>query len=150
LISGLSRVTLVVEAAAGSGALITAGAALDQGREVMAVPGNVTSAVSVGTNRLIRDGAVPLLEPADLLHQFPELVTAAPASRFVASGGRTLPETLSSEERELAVLFGTEAVHPDELASRCRRPIGEVLGLLSGLEIAGVVEQGPGRVFRRL
>ena len=57
LISGLARVTVVVEAAVGSGALITAGAALEQGREVMAVPGTITSAVSVGANRLIRDGA---------------------------------------------------------------------------------------------
>ncbi len=150
LISGLSRVTLVVEAAAGSGALITAGAALDQGREVMAVPGNVTSAVSVGTNRLIRDGASPLLESADLLQHFPELVTSTPTIPLVGSGGRALPDILSPEERELAILVGPEPVHPDELASRSRRPIGEVLGLLSGLEIAGVVEQGPGRVFRRL
>jgi DNA processing protein len=150
LISGLSRVTLVVEAAAGSGALITAGAALDQGREVMAVPGNVTSVVSVGTNRLIRDGAAPLLEAADLLQHFPELVTSPPTAPLIRSTGRALPEILSPEERELAILLGTEPVHPDELASRSRRPIGEVLGLLSGLEIAGVVEQGPGRVFRRI
>ena len=67
LISGLARVTAVVEAAVGSGALITAGTALDQGREVMAVPGPVTSPVSTGTNRLIRDGATPYLEPVDLL-----------------------------------------------------------------------------------
>ena len=74
LISGLSRVTVVVEAAVGSGALITAGAALDQGREVMAVPGNITSPLSAGSNRLIRDGAAPVLEPADLLQHFPEFV----------------------------------------------------------------------------
>jgi DNA processing protein len=74
LISGLSRVTLVVEAAVGSGALITAGTALDQGREVMAVPGSITSPLSAGTNRLIRDGATPLLEPSDLLEQFPEFL----------------------------------------------------------------------------
>ncbi len=57
LISGLGRVTVVIEAAAGSGTLITVEAALDQGREVMAVPGAITSPTSVGTNRLIRDGA---------------------------------------------------------------------------------------------
>ena len=66
VISGLAQVTVVVEAAAGSGTLITVAAALDQGREVMAVPGNVTSPTSVGTNNLIRDGATPLLQPADL------------------------------------------------------------------------------------
>lgn len=147
LISGLSRVTLVVEAAGGSGALITAGTALDQGREVMAVPGNITSQVSVGTNRLIRDGAGPFLEPADLLQHFPELATTIACSK--PSTGAPLPDTLSAEERELAGLLGSESVHPDALAFRSRRPVGEVLGLLCGLELAGVVEQAPGRLFRR-
>ncbi|HEY3011616.1 MAG TPA: DNA-processing protein DprA [Gemmatimonadales bacterium] len=149
LISGLSRVTVVVEAAAGSGALITAGTALDQGREVMAVPGNITSVVSVGVNRLIRDGAAPVLDPADLLEHFPELAGSKPVSP-VTRPSRQLPESLSAEERELAGLLGERSAHPDELATQFRRPIGEVLGLLCGLEIAGVVEQGPGRVFRRL
>jgi DNA processing protein len=150
LISGLSRVTVVVEAAAGSGALITAGTALDQGREVMAVPGNITSPVSVGANRLIRDGAAPLLEPADLLQYYPEVVSAVPASTMVQPSDRSLPDTLSVEERELAGLLGADPVHPDELANRSGRPVGEVLGILCGLEIAGVVDQGPGRMFRRV
>jgi DNA processing protein len=149
LISGLARVTVVIEAAAGSGALITASAALDQGREVMAVPGNITSKVSVGTNRLIRDGAAPVLEPLDLLRHFPELVPA-PGRNTLAPGLRPLPEGLPQEERELALVLDAESVHPDQLALRLRRPVGEVLGLLSGLEIAGVVEQAPGRVFRRI
>jgi DNA processing protein len=149
LISGLARVTVVVEAAAGSGALITAGTALDQGREVMAVPGNITSSVSVGTNRLIRDGASPVLEPGDLLQHFPELGGASALSMAPAAA-RPLPESLSVEERELAEVLGEQAIHPDELATRSKRPIGEVLGLLCGLEIAGVVEQQPGRVFRRV
>jgi DNA processing protein len=150
LISGLSRVTVVVEAAAGSGALITAGTALDQGREVMAVPGNITSPVSVGANRLIRDGAAPVLEPGDLLQHFPELMSSPAPSDVASSAKRPLPEALSVEEREVAGLFGLEPIHPDELATRCNRPIGEVLGILCGLEIAGVVEQRPGRVFRRV
>lgn len=149
LISGLSRVTVVVEAAAGSGALITAGTALDQGREVMAVPGNITSPVSVGTNRLIRDGAAPILEPADLLQHFPELAGSASRLSMNSAPTRPLPDTLSADERELVGLLGEEPVHPDQLASRFKRPVGEVLGLLCGLEIAGVVEQQPGRVFRR-
>lgn len=149
LISGLARVTVVVEAAAGSGALITAGTALDQGREVMAVPGNITSSVSVGANRLIRDGAAPVLEPADLLQHFPELGAASPTGSVAAGEVRPLPDTLSTEERELAALLGREPTHPDDLATRSKRPVGEVLGLLCGLEIAGVVEQQPGRVFRR-
>jgi DNA processing protein len=150
LISGLSRVTVVVEAGIGSGALITAGTALDQGREVMAVPGNITSPVSVGTNRLIRDGAAPVLEPADLLQHFPELASSTSTSSVAPAAVRPLPDALSAGEREIAGLFGLEPIHPDELATRSRRPIGEVLGLLCGLEIAGVVEQQPGRVFRRV
>ena len=149
LISGLSRVTVVVEAAGGSGALITAGTALDQGREVMAVPGNITSPVSVGTNRLIRDGAGPLLEPADLLQHFPEVATAAASNRRAAAEVSRLPETLSVDERALAGLVGSDPIHPDALAIQSRRPVGEVLGLLCGLELAGVVEQSPGRLFRR-
>jgi DNA processing protein len=148
LISGLSRVTLIVEAAIGSGALITAGAALDQGREVMAVPGNITSAVSAGSNRLLRDGAAPVLEVADLLQHFPEF---APAKKVTASlPARVLPDALLPEERDLAGFFGSDAVHPDELAMKSKRPIGEVLALISGLEIAGVIEQCPGRLFRRV
>jgi DNA processing protein len=149
LISGLSRVTVVVEAAGGSGALITAGTALDQGREVMAVPGNITSPVSVGTNRLIRDGACPLLDPADLLQYFPELATSKARKPSPATEVNKLPETLSVDERELAGLMGSDSVHPDALALRSKRPVGEVLGLLFGLELAGVVEQSPGRLFRR-
>ncbi|HZA98809.1 MAG TPA: DNA-processing protein DprA [Gemmatimonadales bacterium] len=149
LISGVSRVTLVVEAAVGSGALITAGAALDQGREVMAVPGNITSLVSAGSNRLIRDGAAPVLEAADLLQHFPEFAPAGNKTAAVPPT-RALPEALLPEERDLAGLFGSNALHPDELAMKCKRPIGDVLALISGLEIAGVIEQCPGRLFRRV
>ncbi|MEO8089699.1 MAG: DNA-processing protein DprA [Gemmatimonadales bacterium] len=149
LISGLSRVTVVVEAAIGSGALITAGAALDQGREVMAVPGNITSPLSAGSNRLIRDGAAPVLELADLLQHFPELA-APPRRAAVQPARRPLPDVLSQEERELAGILGASPAHPDELALRTGQSIGEVLALLGGLEIAGVVEQGAGRMFRRL
>ncbi|MGZ8398645.1 MAG: DNA-processing protein DprA [Gemmatimonadales bacterium] len=150
LISGLSRVTVVIEAAVGSGALITAGAALDQGREVMAVPGNITSPLSAGSNMLIRDGAAPVLEPPDVLQHFPELIGRTTSKTVPAQLAKPLPEQLSLEERELAGLVGPNPIHPDELATRFKRPIGEVLALLGGLEIAGVVEQGAGRLFRRL
>jgi DNA processing protein len=150
LISGLATVTVVIEAAEGSGALITAGTALDQGREVMCVPGNITSAVSVGANRLIRDGAAPLLEPADLLQHFPMLSSPVPVGSILAPRLKPLPETLSPEERQVALLCDGVPLHPDELARRCQRPVGEVLGLLSALEIAGVVAQAPGQRFKRV
>jgi DNA processing protein len=151
LISALARVTIIVEAAAGSGALITAENALNQGKEVMAVPGPLTSAVSVGTNRLIRDGATPLLEPADLLQYFPELRPKTQSvSGIAVEGGGALPAFLTTSERELALLIGPEPLALDDVASRSGRQVSEVLALLSGLEIAGVVEQSPGRCFRRV
>jgi predicted Rossmann fold nucleotide-binding protein DprA/Smf involved in DNA uptake len=65
------------------------------------------------------------------------------------TGPEPLPETLSDAERQLAVLVGAQPLHPDELATRSQRPIAEVLSILCGLEIAGVVEQGAGRLFKR-
>jgi DNA processing protein len=146
LISGLARVTVVVEAAHGSGALITAGTALEQGREVMAVPGPITSPVSVGTNRLIRDGAAPYLEPADLLQHFPD---SAPLGRSSAAATASLPDSLTEAERDVAVLLGPEAAHVDTLAERTGKPVSGLLAILCALEIAGVAEQLPGKQFRR-
>ncbi len=148
LISGLSRVTLVVEAAVGSGALITAGTALEQGREVMAVPGPITSPVSVGANRLIRDGAGPYLEPLDLLQHFADAKPLQRTAEWPAVPPG-LPDSLTDDERHLACLLGAECLHVDQLAERAGRPAGTVLGMLCALEIAGVAVQLPGRLFRR-
>ncbi len=149
LISGLARVTVVVEAAEGSGALITAGTALDQGREVMVVPGNITSPSSVGANRLIRDGATPLLCSDDLLEHYPEAIR--PPQDFAPPPPqiKPLPEGLDAGDRAVADLLGLEPVMLDDLVGRSGRPAGELLAVLCALEIAGVVEQRPGRLFRR-
>ena len=149
LISGLARVTVVVEAAKGSGALITATSALEQGRDVMVVPGNITSPCSAGANRLIRDGAEPLLSVDDLLAHYPE---ARPLVEGAATPPTTkpLPQDLPADDRALAELLGADPVSLDELVTRAARAPQEVLAVLCTLEIAGVVEQQPGRRFRRL
>ena len=93
----------------------------------------------------------PLLEPADLLQYFPELQAKVQSATSVAAdGSRPLPEFLTIPERELALLIGPEPVPLDDVASRSGREVSEVLALLSALEIAGVVEQHPGRHFRRV
>ncbi|MGH7518021.1 MAG: DNA-processing protein DprA [Gemmatimonadales bacterium] len=149
LISGLARLTVVVEAAVGSGAIITADAALEQGREVGAVPGPITSPTSVACNRLIRDGATPIIEPVDLqgfypnVRAWPETMTAAPAVR-------PLPATLSPGDRALAEALGQAPTHIDALTAQFDRPVGLLLAQLGMLEIAGVVEQRPIGMFRRL
>jgi DNA processing protein len=151
LISGLARLTLVIEAGEGSGALITAGAALEQGREVMAVPGPITSPLSLGCNRLIRDGAGPLLEHRDLLDHYPDVAPPARARPFAGGPALTpLPTTLSEAERGVAELLADEPAAVDELIGRSGRGAAELLAVLSALEIAGVVEQRPGRRFVRV
>jgi DNA processing protein len=150
LISGLAKATVVVEAALGSGALITAGCSLEQGREVLAVPGPITSRTSAGTNRLIRDGATPLLEPADLFHHYPELAVVAPGTDWEALG-RPMPGSgLGAEAMALADAVGFDPIHVDALADRLGRSAGELLGALCALELAGLVEQQAGGRFRRV
>jgi DNA processing protein len=149
LISGLARLTVVIEAALGSGAIITAGAALDQGKEVAAVPGPITSPTSVACNRLIRDGAAPITDPTDLHGFFPD-VRSWPALEPVGGVSRELPASLSAGERALADALGPAPVHIDALSARFGRPVGLLLAQLGMLEIAGVVEQQPMGMFRRL
>ncbi len=141
LIAGLAKVTVVVEAASGSGALITVDAALAQGKEVMAVPGPITRATSVGTNRLIRDGAGPLLEPDDLLQHYADV-----SPRGQGAAGQEDPD-LPTEERRLLQALGSAPVHLDVVAEVTAQPVGEVLDRLCALELSGWVEQLPGRLF---
>jgi DNA processing protein len=151
LISGLASVTVVVEAAAASGALITAGTAADQGREVLAVPGPITNPTSVGTNRLIRDGATPYLEPDDLLRHYPG-ATRGPAAVGPAAPSLEAVPALAGTGADLArvaAALGRDGAAIDEVAARAGMPLSEVMGHLSALEIAGFAEQLAGRRFRR-
>src|SRR5689334_15569848 len=150
LISGLARVTLVVEAAIGSGALITADSAIDQSREVMAVPGPITSPLSTGCNRLLRDGATPYLEPTDLAQLYRDVAFPAEQPPDPTTGPRPLPDTLSRVERTVAEALGAESVSVDALVERVGGQVGHLLAVLCALEVQGVVEQRAGRRFRRI
>ncbi|HTO72836.1 MAG TPA: DNA-processing protein DprA, partial [Gemmatimonadales bacterium] len=156
LISGLCRVTLVVEAVKGSGTMLTVEAALNQGREVMAVPGPITSPTSEGTNRLIRDGAEPLLETGDLLrhygldrlHQGADAIGAsALGAGGLAAAQRDLDLYSPEESAVLAALVQGPQI-ADQLALGLKRTVAAVLGTLSGLELAGVVEGLAGGRYR--
>jgi len=142
LISGLCRVTVVVEAAIGSGALITANAALEQGRDVMAVPGPITSASSAGPNALIRDGAEPLLAPENLIAHFPD-ARREDASTVAAA----LPSGLSAPAANLARHLTATPTSVDALAGTAGLKVAEVMAALSELEIAGAAKQHPGSRF---
>jgi DNA processing protein len=150
LISGLAGVTVVVEAAPGSGALITADCALDQGRSVLAVPGPITSSTSLGCNRLIQQGAKPALSAGDILEELglPGMVDAAerPATGE-APPERPLPPDLSDLQRSLWETLRAEPKHVDALVATAGTDTSAVLTALTELEMRGVVKQQPGMVF---
>ena len=138
LISGLSLGVLVVEAAAKSGALITARAALEQNREVFAVPGNITAAQSEGTNRLIREGAKVVLEAKDILEELAPVLKG-----FLRTPSGEGP-VLSDSEKSLCAHLSGEPVHVDTIAREARMPVQEVLNRLLALELKGAVRQAGG------
>lgn len=134
IISGLSRVVVVVEAGESSGALITASFAAEQGRDVFAVPGEIHSPKSRGTNRLIRDGAFPLLSADDVMEALNlELALHQEAVQ------RSLPA--NKTERQLLEAMSEDPVHIDALGAQVQLPASEVAAALALLELKGQVRQ---------
>ncbi|UCF27285.1 MAG: DNA-processing protein DprA [Chloroflexota bacterium] len=140
LISGLSLAVVVIEAGNTSGALITASFAADQGREVFAVPGNITSPGSNGTNRLIRDGAIPLLNPEQVLETLELTMVAEQRTARVV-----LPA--DAVEAQLFEALGHEPLHIDEIRSRTEIPIEKVTATLALMELKGMVRQVGGMQY---
>jgi DNA processing protein len=137
LISGLSLGVLVTEAPETSGALITTRFAAEQGRDIFAVPGNVTSRSSVGANRLIQDGAKMVLEVGDILSELN--LHLAPQQLELLELREALPEN-ASEARLLALLDASdEPGHIDDLCRASGLPVAEVSGTLVMLELKGLV-----------
>lgn len=132
IVAGLCRATVVVEARERSGALITTDLALDEGREVFAVPGEITSALSAGPNALLRLGATPCTAIADVLESFGLEVAAGVSDAVGETAGRVLEQVRGA------------AVSVDELARATGLAAGELAAALTELELAGavVVEEG--------
>jgi DNA processing protein len=151
LISGLAAGVVVVEAGTRSGSLGTAALALDQGREVMAVPGPVSSAQSVGCNRLIQDGAKLVQNVDDVLGELsPRYKDAVrSAAEIPAQPSLAFAEGTPDENAVAALLDEVEPLHVDELAERAPFGIARLQAALFGLELRGAIEQHPGRYFTR-
>lgn len=142
IISGLSRSVVVVEAAARSGALITADIALEQGRDVMAVPGNVSSPLSVGPNRLIKQGARLVDGPEDILDEL-GVNRLFGGSRELKRG---LPR-LSADEEAVLKMLSLEPVALDKLVEKSGLVAQQVLAALMFLELKGLARQLPGKYY---
>ncbi len=163
IISGISQATLVVEASLRSGSLITARCALEQGRELFAIPGSPLDPRSQGANSLLKDGAHFTESVEDILQQWPR---HAPRLRHALPFGGMREETpepfednIETAEAEsenpgpshahdprarVLALLGTTMVSVDELAAQCNVPPGSLQALLVELELAGSILRGPG------
>ena len=152
IISGLSLGVVVVEAAEDSGSLITARCALEQGREVFAVPGSTDAPLSRGPHGLIKQGA-KLVETVDdiieeLLPQIEKTERKAKTSEKIFS--RPAPPNLSPDERLMFDQMGREPLHLDELTERSGLTPAVAAGILLGLELKNTVRQLPGQRYYRL
>ncbi len=143
IISGLSKVVIVVEAGEGSGALITADFAAEQGRDVFAVPGDIHRSTSKGVNHLIQSGAEPMLSPKDILEALN--MEAVARQEFVS---RSLPE--DETERLILEKLGSEPVHVDELKDACALPIARITAALAMLELKGRVRKLSGMQYVKI
>ncbi len=138
IISGLSRGVIVTEAGVNSGALITANWAMEQGKNVYAVPNNITSPYGLGSNQLLRDGAMPLLGVQDLLNDF----------SWPAEGKKERSLDLGFHEKKIMeILLQGGEVPLDQLVQETKIPPEKALATVSVLEIKGLVHTSLGKVF---
>jgi DNA processing protein len=152
VISGLSLGVMVVEGAERSGSLITARLAYEQGRDVFAVPGNITSAKSFGPNYLIKDGAKLVQTWRDVVEELPAEMKAPILS---SERGETRAKQIviddvnlsDSQKRVLKMLSADEPVHIDQLIARSGLDSGALMGALLELEMTDRIRQLPGKCF---
>lgn len=140
IIAGLSRAIVAVEAKEKSGVMNTVGWAANQGKDVFAIPGNIYSKTSAGTNRLIKDGAIPVTSAAEVLSAL-GLPAAVPRPAAATA--------LAGHEQAVWDVLSADPVYLDELAERTGRPTAGLLEILLGLEIKGLIRQLPGMMFVR-
>ena len=149
IISGLSLAVVVIEATKRSGSLITARLALEQNREVMAVPGNTTSELSQGTNWLVKTGAKLVEVWEDVAEELPPPFKDQLLAQTEEKTRKALPSVNPNEEKVLALLKTDELTPVDELVEKTEFSVSEILSLSLQLELKGYISQSPGKYFQR-
>ncbi len=145
IISGLSKSVIVVEAGLKSGSLITAQIAGDQGKTVFAVPGNINSQFSIGTNLLIRDGAYPLVVVDDVIREMG--VQSLNRGTF-GEDEEGFPVEMDDDEKKLySEIRQEQGISPDALSEKVELPISKINGILTVMEIKGAIMMCSGRIF---
>lgn len=145
IISGLSKSVIVVEAGLKSGSLITAQIAGDQGKTVFAVPGNINSQFSIGTNLLIRDGAYPLVVVDDVIR---EMGVQSLNKGTFGEDEEGFPVEMDDDEKKLySEIRQEQGISPDALSEKMELPISKINGILTVMEIKGAIMMCSGRIF---
>ncbi len=144
IISGLSLGTVVIEAGERSGALITAYYALNQNREVFAIPGNINNPKSYGCNSLIKQGAKLVQSVEDILEEIGQLSNASPPPP------KAVPNHLRPMEKRILENLNSDPKHIDRLVLELKEAPSAILAGLLTLELLGLVQQLPGKMFVRL
>lgn len=168
IISGLSYGTIVIEANEKSGSLRTVGHAIEQGRDIFAVPGDITSSMNMGTNKLLRDGAKPVFNAMDVLEEyaerFPDLLdidkietvltmqtpTATPKTEekkkpFVKP---TVSQNISDKAKLICDAFTTDTMQAEELILKTKLSTSDFLTAMTELELLGIIEPLAGKNYR--
>ncbi len=141
LISGLSLGVVVIEAPLESGALITAHYAVEQGREVFAVPGNINSRNSEGTNNLLKQGAKVVTSVDDIINELSSHLRG-----FIRKDKQSSLE-INDIEKDIINVLSYEPAHVDDIARSSKKSVSETLSILLQLELKGIVKQMEGKRF---
>ncbi|HVN49428.1 MAG TPA: DNA-processing protein DprA [Bacteroidota bacterium] len=147
IVSGLSVGTVVVESAEDGGAMITASTALDQDREVFAIPGSILEKRSTGPNKLIREGRAKLITNVEDIFAELQIQLRLPLEDAVPKRAAL---NLSSAEQQIFNLLSSAPAHIDALAEQAAASTSDVLVTLLSLEFKGIVRQLPGKLFLKL